>query len=293
MPLWVGATLIAALAQTIRFLLQRHLRIQALSTTGATFARFAFSAPMVVAGLGISTLFPGIELIEPPALFWPYVVIGGVAQILGTACILKLFGRRSFAVGMAFSKTEGLLTALMGIVLLGEPIGLPAGMAIVVGFVAVLILSGRPGGWDAGAAALGLAAGALFALAAVCYRGASLSLGDAPALLRAAETLAATTLWQSGILSLFLALRQPEQFVALLVHWRLAALVGLFSMIGSLGWFTAFALKNAAYVKALGQIELVFASLASVLLLGERMVPREILGIGLLLVSVCLILLAG
>jgi hypothetical protein len=37
-------------------------------------------------------------------------------------------------------------------------------------------------------------------------------------------------------------------------------------MLASAGWFSAMTLQNAAYVKAVGQIELVFAFLASRLL---------------------------
>ncbi|MGB0800028.1 MAG: EamA/RhaT family transporter, partial [Planktomarina sp.] len=58
---------------------------------------------------------------------------------------------------------------------------------------------------------------------------------------------------------------------------------------GSLGWFTAFALQNVAYVKALGQVELVFSLAVSALIFGERLTLRE--GIALIVVGVSVTLL--
>ena len=45
--LWIPITLLAALAQTLRFMFQKRLRIATLSTGGATFARFLYAAPLI------------------------------------------------------------------------------------------------------------------------------------------------------------------------------------------------------------------------------------------------------
>ena len=47
MPLWIPVTILAAFMQNLRFLLQRHLKVTSLSTAGATWARFLYSAPLV------------------------------------------------------------------------------------------------------------------------------------------------------------------------------------------------------------------------------------------------------
>jgi drug/metabolite transporter (DMT)-like permease len=65
--------------------------------------------------------------------------------------------------------------------------------------------------------------------------------------------------------------------------------MGLTSMLGSLGWFTAFALQTAALVKALGQVELVFTFLFSVFWLRERSSAKEIAGIALIVFSLLII----
>ena len=55
-------------------------------------------------------------------------------------------------------------------------------------------------------------------------------------------------------------LHEPGEIARVIVAWRVAAWVGLTGMLGSFGWFAAFTLQNAAYVKALGQVELMFYS---------------------------------
>jgi len=73
--------------------------------------------------------------------------------------------------------------------------------------------------------------------------------------------------------------------------WRVSSLVGVTSMLGSFGWFVAFALQNAAYVKAVGQVELVFTFLASYFVFKERSTRKELLGIGLIVASILLLVL--
>ncbi|MFC0199022.1 EamA/RhaT family transporter, partial [Paracoccus rhizosphaerae] len=55
------------------------------------------------------------------------------------------------------------------------------------------------------------------------------------------------------------------------------------------GWFTAFALQNAAYVRSLGQVELLFSILASVIVFRERLRMIDVFGMLLLSVSVVMI----
>lgn len=136
------------------------------------------------------------------------------------------------------------------------------------------------------ATGLGLGAGLLFAFSAVFYRGATLALITDDTLLRAALTLACVTTSQAIGMALWLHWREAGQIAKVLRNWRTAGLVGVTSMAGSLCWFTAFSLQNAAYVKAVGQIELVFSFLASTLFFHETVTRREIAGIVLLCVAI-------
>lgn len=293
-PLWILATLAAALVQTGRFALQKRLKQAGLSAAGATFARFVFAAPLALALATGLVVASGQGVPAPPARFWVAVVGGGLAQILATMATVALFTLRNFAAGIAFTKTETVLVAVFSGLVLGETVS-PAGFAaILVGVAGVLLLSLPAGGgrWhDLSAPALGLVAGALFGLSAIGYRAATQAFPTGEALTRAAVTLAAVTTVQTLMMLPWLRLVQPGEITRVLARWRITALVGLTGMLGSLGWFLAFALQNAAYVRALGQVELVFSALVSWLVFRERASGREIAGIMLLGVSIVLLVL--
>lgn len=299
MQIWIPITIGAAFAQNLRFMLQKHLKATRLSTGGATFSRFLYSAPLV-ALLVVSYLgYSGQNLPQPSARFWTFALTGALTQILATMCVVTLFGERNFAVGITFKKTEVLQTALLGLVVLGEAISTGALLAILVGFVGVVLLSdppnGAPGRWYQRifnrASGLGLLSGVLFACSAVGYRGASLSLAEGDVFLRSAFTLSCVTASQTLAMALWLGWREPGQIRRVLANWRVAGLVGITSMLGSLGWFTAFTLQNAAYVKALGQIELIFSFIATSLVFREKTTPRELVAMLFLTASILLLVL--
>jgi drug/metabolite transporter (DMT)-like permease len=300
MPAWIAATLFAAFMQNLRFLLQRHLKVTTLSTLGATWARFAFAVPFVALALAGYLALSGQGLPATRGAFWAYVVTGAIAQMLATACVVALFARRNFAVGITLKKTEVILTAIIGLIVLGEGVSAPVVAAIAVGFLGVLLLSDPPAvqaSWQArvfnAASGYGLASGLLFGVSAVCYRGATLSLGGGDEILRAAVALMAATTVQTLTLGAWLGWRERGEIARVLAAWRVALPTGLTSMLGSLGWFTAFALQTAAYVKALGQVELVFTFLFSVFWLRERSSAKELAGIALIVGSVLLIFLGS
>ncbi|WP_281823740.1 DMT family transporter [Jannaschia rubra] len=294
MSLWVFASLFAASVQALRFLLQKKLAVSGLSPAGATFARFVYAPAIIAAGLAGWTLATGGALPRIAPGFWTYALSGGIAQILATMCVVALFARRNFAVGIAFSKVTVLMTVVAGFLVLGESVTLADLSAMGVGLVGVLILSvPADGGWQVfnRASALGLASGAFFSISAVGYRGASLLVMSEAPLLRAAVTLCLVTLLQTLLLGAWLGWRDRAGLLAVFQRWRATALVGATSMAGSMGWFTAYTLQTAAYVNAVGQVELILSILISWLVLGERFSRRELLAIALVTASVIALIL--
>lgn len=296
MELWIPITLLAAVAQTLRFMLQKQLKVTGLSTASATLARFIYSTPLIGAlALGYSGLsaqgLPGM-----PAQFWAFALSGGAAQLLATMCMVALFSHRTFAVGMAFKNTQVLLSVFVGIVLLGEGVSGWGFVAILLGLAGVLLLSDPPGGtgvWHRRilnrGTALGLAAGGLFSISAVTYRGASLALATGDTFQRAMVTLALVTGLQTVALVGWLVWREPGELRRVLTAWRVASLVGLASMAGSICWFVAYTLQNASYVNALGQVELIFSLIVARLVFAERITVREAQGMAVLAGSILLL----
>ena len=296
--LWIIVTLAAAAFQTVRFMLQKHLATATLSAGGATFSRFLYSLPFILILLalylgGTKTALPTVG-----TSFWGFGLLGATAQIMATVCVVLLFKQRNFAVGITFKKTEVIQTLLVGWLLLGEGVSVLGFAAIALGIVGLLLLSGGPEARgfrlsDLGnrAAGLGIASGVLFAFSAVSYRGATFAVATDDAVLRAAVTLGAVVTMQTVIMLVWLRLREPGQISAVWAARRVALWIGLTSMGGSLCWFIAFALQNAAYVKALGQVELILSVAASTLFFHERITAREWAGMAVLVGSILMLVL--
>lgn len=299
MSLWIPVTLAAASFQTVRFMLQKHLSTAQLSAVGATFARFAYSAPLIAIALTLYLPATGAALPSLSGRFFAFAAVGGLAQVLATLCVVLLFKQRNFAVGITFKKTEVILSVLVGIVLLGEGVSLVGLAAILIGLAGVLLLSKTPGGserWWEGltnrAAGLGLSSGLLFAVSAVSYRGATLEIASDDPVLRAGVTLMVVVAWQVFVMLAWLIARDRPELAAVWQARRVAIWMGVMSMGGSLCWFIAFALQTAAYVKALGQVELILSLLASVFFFRETVSAREIGGMALLGLSIVGLVLA-
>lgn len=297
--LWIPITLVAALAQAFRFMFQKRLRVNTLSTGGATFSRFFYSAPLIVIVTFTYLWARGADVPDLSLTFWLAGAAGGVCQITATMCVVALFQQRNFSVGITFKKTEVILAAMFGLILLGEGVSLFALIAILIGVAGVVILSDPPksqGAWRARiwnrATALGLASGVFFGLCSVLYRAATLEINSADFILRGSVTLTAVIIMQLFGMAIFLMWREPGQILEVARAWRVAMWVGFLSLVGSLGWFIAFALQNVAYVKALGQVEILFSIAISALVFKEALSRREVIGIALLALSVVLIVLS-
>ena len=299
MEFWIPLTIAAAFFQNVRSVLQKRLQ-QSLGTRGATYVRFAYGLPVALAYLGALKLrgdpFPVLH-----TSFLLYTFVGGTLQILATVALLTSFRTRNFAAGVAYSKTEPVQAAFFGLVILGDIMAPLGFLAIVLGLVAVLTLTigadvGRPAFWSRGlrdrAALFGILSGAGFGLAAVLYRGAALSLEHGDFILRSAVTLACVLTFQTIVMTLEMLLVERETFRPVCTHWRRGAMVGAIGVSASACWFAAGVLQQAAYVRALGQIELVFATLSSILVFQERLERREIVGMLLLVLAIVVLVLA-
>ena len=297
--LWIIVTLLAAVFQTARFMLQKVLATSTLSPAGATFSRFIYSAPFIALLLAAYLHLTQASIPVLDMRFWGFGALGGTAQILATVCVVALFKERNFAVGITFKKTEVIQTVLVGVLLLGELISWGGFAAIALGLLGLLLLSGgkEASGFHLSdfhnrAAGLGIASGILFAFSAVSYRGASLTLADDDPLLRAGVTLMAVVMMQTVIMAVWLYFREQGEIARVWRARRVAIWIGLTSMGGSLCWFIAFTLQNAAYVKAMGQVELILSIMASTLFFREKITAREALGMAVLIASILLLILA-
>ncbi|MGE0255410.1 MAG: EamA family transporter [Alphaproteobacteria bacterium] len=297
--LWIPLVIAAAFLQNVRSALQKHLKGR-LGTTGATFVRFGYGFPFALIYLAVLVCVLDLPLPTPGIDFFAIAAIGGIAQILATALLVSLFDARNFAVGTTYSKTETVQAAIFAVIFLGETISLAATIGILVSLAGVVAISAArsPAGlrhlmtsWTQRSAMVGLASGALFGVAAVSFRGASLSLGGEGFLVQASFTLAVALVFQTVVMALWMMWRVPHELRQALAAWRVAVWVGLSGAVASMGWFTAMTIQHVALVRALGQIELVFTIASSVLIFRERILRLELIGIVLVVAGIVILLL--
>jgi drug/metabolite transporter (DMT)-like permease len=293
--LWAVFTLIAAAAQTARNAMQRELTAT-LGTVGATHVRFLFGFPFALIFLAGVLLATGASLPRPGPAFWPWIVDGFLAQIAATALMLRAMNDRSFVVTIAYIKTEPVQVALFGFVLLGDKVTPFLAVAILIATAGVIVMSLKPGAAQAGGVwptVVGLVSGGMFGLSAIGYRGAILSLElHNNYVLAATFTLAVGLIFQSVLLSGYLALRDPAVLKAIFAAWRPSIFAGFMGALASQFWFLAFAIATAASVRTLALVEVLFAQAISKFIFKQPTTAREAIGIVMIVVGVGLLVWA-
>jgi len=298
MEIWIPITIVAAFCQNLRSALQKHLKGK-LSTGGATYVRFFYAWPFAVLYVfGLNT-WGEMPIPEIKGLFLLYCVLGGLSQIIFTGLLVWLFSFRNFAVGTTFSKTETVQVALLAFLLLGDTLTWGAIFAIVVSVMGVMAMSLAQTnitfktlftGLTEKSTMIGLASGLFLGASVVFFRGAALELDYDGFVMPAAFTLAVSVLIQTIFMGLYLLWREPGQMTDVLKNWKWSLAVGVAGVLGSIAWFTAFTLENAALVRAVGQIELVFTFAFSTLIFREKSTKLEMAGILLVIAGILLIL---
>ena len=290
--LWIPFTLLAAAGQTARNAMQRELTA-ALGTVGATHVRFLFGFPFALVFLAGVLMATGLSLPMPPPVFWPWVMLGAGAQIVATAMMLATMNDRSFVVTIAYIKTEAIQAALFGVIFLGDHVTPGMAVAILVATAGVVAMSLKGKGAMEGGAKpvlLGLVSGAMFALSAVGYRGAILSLGLPSFVLAATFTVTVGLVLQAGVLTLYLAIRDRAVLHAIMRAWRPSLFAGFMGATASEFWFLAFALTSVANVRTLALVEVLFAQAISFFIFKQATTKREALGMTLIVLGVALLI---
>jgi drug/metabolite transporter (DMT)-like permease len=288
--LWPVFTMIAAAAQTVRNATQRDLT-QKLGTVGATHIRFLFGFPFAIVFLAVALAVLAQPVPTTSLLFWVWAIGAALAQIAATALMLAAMTERSFVVVYAYIKTEPVQAALFGLVFLGDHLTPVLAAAILIATVGVVVMALKPGAaFGLRPTLLGIGAGGMFALSAVGFRGAILSLGLSSYLMAATFTLAVSLVVQAALLSIYLGVRSPDVLRSIVAAWRPSLVAGFMGALASQFWFLAFALATAASVRTLALVEVLFAQGVSRFVFKQPVLLREAVGIVLVVAGVALLL---
>ena len=296
---WIPITVAAAFLQNLRSAGQKHLK-SVMGTTGATFVRFGFGVPFACLFVALLHGYTGAPLPAIHGTFLAWAALSGLGQIGATFLLIHLFSFRNFAVGTAYSRTEPAQAAVFGLLFLGERAGWGEIAAISVSVAGVMLISVARNAltWRSLLASLvsrnaliGLGSGMLFGVSAVAYRAASLSLNGPGFAMQAAVTLVVVIVFQTLLMLAWMAWRERDQFARIAKAWKPSLFVGFVGASASFGWFAAMTLQQAAIVKSLAQVEMLFTFAASVFVFRETINRLEVAGC-VLIVSGILILLA-
>ena len=290
--LWIPFTIVAAMGQVARNAMQRQLT-ERLGTWGATNIRFLFGFPFSLvffAGVLVAT---GDQLPWPTSTFWPWLLLGALCQIIATGLMLLAMTEHSFVVTTAYLKTEAIQTAIFGFVFLGDHLTVLKVIAILIATIGVVITALRSGGVkvfaDVKPTVLGLVAAATFALSAVGFRGAILTISGVSFVTAATYTLVFGLFVQTLVLTIYLLTRAPGVLKAILGLWRPSVFAGFMGAFASQFWFLAFALTAAANVRTLALVEVLFAQGVAYYSFKQPISARELLGIVLIVIGVALL----
>ncbi|MFT4564333.1 MAG: drug/metabolite transporter (DMT)-like permease [Gammaproteobacteria bacterium] len=297
--IWIPLSIFAALMQAVRTAAQKTLN-QSMSTMGTTYVRSLAGLPFILIILWAVLHFEGGGIPQFSRAFVGFTFAGALTQVLATALLIRMFTLKSFAVGTMLIKTDILMTAFIGTAFFSETLSITGWIALSVVFLGVLLmlagklsiddLRGNTGSLKAAvfgpATRIALLCAFMFTLSYLFFREATLILKPGSFLWRGVWTVALTSAMQTLFLGLWLAVKQPGVFTQLWPNRRIISFIGLSSALGSVGWFTAFAVQNASYVRAVGQIEAVFTLAISWLYFNEKISRIELIGMAVMVVGV-------
>jgi drug/metabolite transporter (DMT)-like permease len=293
--LWIPFTITAALGQVARNAMQRQLT-GPLGTWGATNIRFLFGFPFSILFLAVVLTVSGDHPPVPTASFWLWLLLGALTQIVGTGMMLLAMNERSFVVTTAYLKTEAIQSAIFGFVFLGDHLARLKVVAILIATAGVVIAALRPGvakGFaDLKPTLLGLGAAAAFALSAVGFRGAVLTVPGVSFVTAASYTLVLGLFVQTLVLTIYLLVRAPDVLRKILGLWQPSMLAGFMGAFASQFWFLALGLTAAANVRTLALVEVLFAQVVAYYSFKQSLSARELSGIVLIVIGVALLVAA-
>jgi drug/metabolite transporter (DMT)-like permease len=291
---WILFTIMAAFMQAWRNAFQKQLSTS-VDAYGTTLARFLFSPLFAFSYLAFLYMQkPVTAAVHFSDKFWFYIVIAGVSQIFATALMVMLFQQKNYAIGVGLAKSEAILAAIVGVIFLQEHLTTWGWVGVLIGAVAVFLLSKGRQHTELSMKTLmiGLGSGLCFAITSLLVREASLELTMLPFLHRAAWVLCCLISFQCIIMLLYLGIFSRETLYRMWQRLGLVFKVSVCSFLASVGWFSAMSMQTVAIVKTLGQVEILFSLLISAFFFKEKLVKTDHLGLWLVIVAAIMVIWA-
>ena len=293
---WIVTSILGAFFQNARSSIQKKLNSE-MSLMASTYVRFAFALPI------ISTIFYFyygnydyfLSAIQSHN-FILYVILGSIFQITFTFLFLYLFKFTNFLVGTALSKTEVIQIAFFEFIILKDYLSIYAIFGIIISTFGVIIFSTKDlknilNSFFSKSTIVGIFCGTLLALSIVFFRGSMEFITFTEKNFdKALITLLAATIVQTTLITIYLLFFEMKQFHKIKSNIKLSFLAGLFGFAATVFWFYSFSLVQAALVRAVGQIELLFSYISSRFMFKEKIRAIEIVGILIFILGLILVI---
>lgn len=201
---------------------------------------------------------------------------------------------KNYAIGVGLAKSEAILAAIVGVIFLQEHLTTWGWVGVLIGAVAVFLLSKGRQHTELSMKTLmiGLGSGLCFAITSLLVREASLELTMLPFLHRAAWVLCCLISFQCIIMLLYLGIFSRETLYLMWQRLGLVFKVSVCSFLASVGWFSAMSMQTVAIVKTLGQVEILFSLLISAFFFKEKLAKTDHLGLWLVIVAAIMVIWA-
>ena len=294
---WIIVTIFAAFFQNLRSSIQKKLNKE-VSTIASTYVRFAFALPF--ATILFFIYFRNLEIIKEVLLqdkFIIYLLLGSLSQIIFTFILLYLFKFSNFMVGTSLSKTEVIQVAILEFFILEEKLNKFGASGIVIATLGIIILSIKDTklflkNLISKTTIIGLISGFFLALSVVYFRAAALTLDNFESNFeKALSTLFFGLIVQTTVLTVYIYFFEKEQFSKLNKNKFESFGAGKTAFFATISWFYAFTLVQSSFVRALGQIEIIFSYISSRFYFKEKIKINEIIGVLIFIIGILILLL--
>ena len=294
---WVIFTVLAAFFQNLRTSLQKRLN-KNLSLVASAYVRFAFALPFafIIFFINFRSL-DIVQIILDQNNFIYYTFLGAIFQVIFTLLLLYLFKFSNFVVGTSLSKTEVIQIAIFEYIILKDKLNLFGIIGIIVATIGVIVITIKDvklffRNFFSKVTLIGLTTGLILGLSVVYFRAAALSLENFSSNFdKAITTLFFGLFIQTAVVTTYLLIFEKSEFKKFYQNKVEICFTGLAGFLATLSWFFAFTLIQASFVRAVGQIEILFSYVSSKYLFKEKITFIEIMGIIIFISGATLLLL--
>ena len=294
---WVIFTVLAAFFQNLRTSLQKRLN-KNLSLVASAYVRFAFALPFafIIFFINFRSL-DIVQIILDQNNFIYYTFLGAIFQVIFTLLLLYLFKFSNFVVGTSLSKTEVIQIAIFEYIILKDKLNLFGIIGIIVATIGVIVITIKDvklffRNFFSKVTLIGLTTGLILGLSVVYFRAAALSLENFSSNFdKAITTLFFGLFIQTAVVTTYLLIFEKSEFKKFYQNKVEICFTGLAGFLATLSWFFAFTLIQASFVRAVGQIEILFSYMSSKYLFKEKITFIEIMGIMIFISGATLLLL--